>query len=715
MRLIIITNLLAVALAITTNVATNALPDSWRSHLWLAWPLLAALVVASVVLAVGLHRTTKAATGSAPTSDRADYFRDALCRQVRRVWIDGVLHKNLYQQAFIELDIVPVTDPGGYPWDILVDRPGQVPTEQLRAGADLAAFLGEHRHLVVLGLPGAGKTTLLLDLTWRLLGEAADDRTKPVPVVFRLASWAERREPLVDWLVDELTGDWYGLPRDLAEQWIAEDRILPLLDGFDEVVPAHRAACARAIDEFRADHRLLPLAVSSRASEYRQVSGTGRAPVTVHVQPLTRDQLQAYLQRLGGQLDGVREALRADPALWELLQNPFLLSMAILAYQGSPPDEVAPGDSVDDRRQRLFEAFVTRALQRKARVAATLAPNSMVLWLSYLARALGQRFEQIFYADRVNASWLPTRLMRWTADLVPEIPGAVLLGLAFGLVTAPIAGQAPGWTLGVCVALLPWAAGGRRGAEPRQHMATTMHLTIQRRMWTTVIMATGLPLAVVGFGDSIRYYGNPLSYFLRDSIGAAAAIIAMTVFLLADAFVAPPSRGTVPEGRSGPRARWNSVGLSVLGGLLVIASLSLRLADGKAVAVGALLSSAAAYAAVGRMLVTYWTVRLLLAFAGLLPLRLTRVLGLAEAAMIVNRVGSGYIYHHRLLLEYFAGLELYGISSRYTHGLVPRIDLRPRALLALASTTSSLPDAAGALAIAVPQVSAAESAPVALG
>ncbi|GAB3946797.1 hypothetical protein GCM10027614_40910 [Micromonospora vulcania] len=109
---------------------------------------------------------------------------------------------------------------------------------------------------------------------------------------------------LIEWLVDELTGNWYGLRRDIAEALIAEDRILPMLDGLDEVVHVHRAACARAIQAFHADHRLLPLVVTSRAADY-DVLGFGlELPVTVLVQPLSRAQVEAYLDQFGLPLAG---------------------------------------------------------------------------------------------------------------------------------------------------------------------------------------------------------------------------------------------------------------------------------------------------------------------------------------------------------------------------------------------------------------------------
>ncbi len=65
-----------------------------------------------------------------------------------------------------------------------------------------------------------------------------------------------------------LGGPLHGLPRELARNWIADDRVLPLLDGLDEVPLQHRLACARAIDDFHRADGLLPLAVTSRSTDY---------------------------------------------------------------------------------------------------------------------------------------------------------------------------------------------------------------------------------------------------------------------------------------------------------------------------------------------------------------------------------------------------------------------------------------------------------------
>ncbi len=49
--------------------------------------------------------------------------------------------------------------------------------------------------------------------------------------------------------------------------------------------------------------------------------------------------------------------------------------------------------------------------------------------------------------------------------------------------------------------------------------------------------------------------------------------------------------------------------------------------------------------------------RVLLWRSGTLPLNLVPFLDYATDRILLRRVGGGYLFTHRLLLEYFAGLE----------------------------------------------------------
>jgi hypothetical protein len=43
--LVVIADVLTAAVAVLTNLATDVVPESWQPHLWLAWPVLAVLVL----------------------------------------------------------------------------------------------------------------------------------------------------------------------------------------------------------------------------------------------------------------------------------------------------------------------------------------------------------------------------------------------------------------------------------------------------------------------------------------------------------------------------------------------------------------------------------------------------------------------------------------------------------------------------------------------
>jgi predicted NACHT family NTPase len=175
----------------------------------------------------------------------------------------------------------------------------------------------------------------LLTLAQHLHDRAAQDPAQPIPVIFPLSSWATRRRPLVDWLVEALS-EQYQVHRKTGQTWVDGDHVLPLLDGLDEVASEHRAACVGAINTFRQDYGLLPVVVCSRMTEYEDVVTPLRLQGAVVVQPLTREQVDHYVAQVGPPLAAVRQVLQDDPTLWELLDTPLMLTIVTLAYAGQP-------------------------------------------------------------------------------------------------------------------------------------------------------------------------------------------------------------------------------------------------------------------------------------------------------------------------------------------------------------------------------------------
>ena len=338
------------------------------------------------------------------------------------------------------------------PMDLLVQRPDEA-ERPLPAGTEVVQVYDKttDHALLILGEPGSGKSTLLLELARDLLARAERDMDHPMPVVFPLTTWAQSRQPLADWLVEELNLR-YDVPRKLAREWIDTEQVLPLLDGLDEVQAEHRVGCVRAINEFRQEHGLLPLVITSRTSEYEALGEPLRLQGAIRMQQLTREQVNAYLDDLRGAGEPVRLELREDPSLWELLNTPLLLNIACVASQGQPEVPVpAPSGTLVQRRDLLFGRYVDQVLRRRA-VEPRYSPEQTVHWLSWLATNMEQRAQTVFYLERLQFDWLPERQRSAVRLMCGLVLGSVL-GLILGVVLALFGAQLFGMGFGIAVGL----------------------------------------------------------------------------------------------------------------------------------------------------------------------------------------------------------------------------------------------------------------------
>ena len=179
----------------------------------------------------------KLASASSSTATPGDENRRRLLAKVRSFWITGVLDQSLHGAALILLGLHEQREAVENPWRFVLQPPDQS-ARSLPPNTHIIQVYDEvNGELLILGEPGIGKTTLLLELARHLLYRAEKDETHPMPVVFNLSSWAVKRQPITDWLAEELY-DKYQVPRQLARSWVNTDQVLPLLDGLDEVTPA---------------------------------------------------------------------------------------------------------------------------------------------------------------------------------------------------------------------------------------------------------------------------------------------------------------------------------------------------------------------------------------------------------------------------------------------------------------------------------------------
>jgi hypothetical protein len=277
--------------------------------------------------------------------------RAIMLSRVRYKWITGVLEPSLARAARLVLGMERRPELLGL-GARTVYRSGSRP-EPLPADTPISrVFDMVGGGMLILGAPGGGKTTVLLQLCEELLDRAEHDLSWPIPVVVNLASWGRQRLPLGAWLVNELA-DGYQVPRRVAAAWIEQDALALLLDGLDEVADIHRVACAEAINAWRHEHGLVPLAVSSRTQELQALGPRLRLEEAVELQPPSDaevDRYLGYLEATGTPLEVVREAITTDQELRRLLDSPLLLHVVALAYHGRPASALYAHGTVQQRQ-----------------------------------------------------------------------------------------------------------------------------------------------------------------------------------------------------------------------------------------------------------------------------------------------------------------------------------------------------------------------------
>jgi DNA polymerase III delta prime subunit len=356
--------------------------------------------------------------------------RQQLLKQVHLDWIEGVLDQSLYKVARMELGFADRSDFVEHPLNTIVRIPDRT-AHVISPGTPISQIFDEHGNaLLILGTPGTGKTTLLLELARDLLLRAGQDIDLPMPVVFNLSSWALNRLPLRDWLIAELNERSY-VAKKVARKWVESEQILPLLDGLDEVAIEHREACVIAINSFRREHGLLPIAICSRVADYQLLGTKLRLHRAIEVQPLARTQTENYLRHAGEPLRGLRAAAENDPSLWELLETPLMLWVAMLAYRDFSPGSTL-NISLVQRRRQLFARFVEAMLQRRG-AKEQFSGEQTRQWLSSLAGIMTKTGQTVVYLENLDFSWLPTRTQQWLARAVVMVTGGMPSGMLFGL------------------------------------------------------------------------------------------------------------------------------------------------------------------------------------------------------------------------------------------------------------------------------------------
>src|SRR5207244_8749800 len=223
-----------------------------------------------------------------------------------------------------------------------------------------------------------------------------------------------------------------------ARSLIWYHRVMPVLDGLDELAPKYRAECVKEINRFWEDHRGGPLVLCCRQAEYQALPERVKLGGAVIVCPPGLDEIDRYLEAAGARWEQVRARLRdgIEPGVRELLSTPLMLSVAVLAYRGADPIELCTMGHPGAERDRLWSRYVTTVTSRDyvptkavAQDPPQYSETQVIRWLGWLAKEMASRNETELWLHE----WSGPSRWRKGVKVALGLGVALGVGLAGGL------------------------------------------------------------------------------------------------------------------------------------------------------------------------------------------------------------------------------------------------------------------------------------------
>ena len=624
-----------------------------------------------------------------PISQTEYRQRQTLLNKVKEFWIDGFLKRSLYADNVINLELESRSD--------AILRP-ELSSEVLPVEldesfgelqqTDIYQKLGQGKTLLILGEPGSGKTITLLQLAEHLIEQTAQDLTKPIPIVFNLSSWGQKQQPLEQWLIEEFK-DKYQVPKLWSEKWLKEEQLILLLDGLDEVREDHRNDCVRAINDFITSYNLTETIVCSRVKDYEALNEKLQLSSAICLKPFSSQQVYGFLDAVGDSLSGVKNLLQQDRDLEQFAQTPLILNVMSLAYQDwSTEDLLQELKSTDNPYSHLFDSYIQRMLNRK--VSRTTKPKyskkQVISWLSWLAKTMVNESKIIFLIEKMQPTLLESRSER----IFYRIRNFLLGGLVIGLIAGLFSGLTGGGILCSmdvwgCFVVSLFIVGSFIGLIGGIITIISKEITLfEQVFWSWKRMKSKIIDEIrLGVNFGIKYgliYGliEGVIYDIQSGIiqgltkGLHDSLIGMILGGITFGLLygmnsgwsnSKVKRTSFPnQGISSSNKSCIKLGLmsglisGLILGIFFIFFQELRVVDG--LLLGLLIGLFVGLKNGGITCIHHFNLRRILYKKGHIPWNYARFLDYASELLFMKKIGGGYVFYHRMLMEHFANMEL---------------------------------------------------------
>lgn len=503
--------------------------------------------------------------------------------------------------------------------------------------------------LLILGNPGAGKTTTMLDLAQALIARAKQEGDYPIPVLFNLSNWKDGKQSICDWLIAELKSK-YGVRKDIGAKWISDAKLLPMLDGLDELESLHQEPCVQKINEFlQSEHRPQYVVVCSRWEEYKSYEAKLKFNGAVYLSPLNSIQIQSYLENVG--ISEFWYVINNNSMLLELAKSPLILSIITISLNQISLEQL-PKDKASSLKF-IFDVYIQQMLERD--IFNKLYDNEPKYletkrWLSWLSHRLECESQAEFEIEKIQPEWLKNRKQKWFYRIGVIVFG----GIVCGLIIAPITGL----KTGIIIGIIGWTLQTPYQIRPIETLRFSV-INLFQGLWIgvkNILLFPTLLLALLFFffNVSLNDYTLILFFFL--------ALVIFYGFFIGITYA-------ISQGLSGPEFQskkipnhgiWKSVSNSLIFALI----LGITGAFFWGIIVNPLFGTilGIVFGFIGSLSVSnawmqHFILRIILWCSGDIPWNYAKFLNYATDRLFLQVVGNRYRFIHELLKKHFSQLS----------------------------------------------------------
>jgi NACHT domain len=586
--------------------------------------------------------------------------RQVLLNKVKDYWVKGVLEKSLHARVSIELGLQDRPDLVQQPFSDVAEfaaAPGQALPEGTPA-TTVFDRLGSGRTLLIVGEPGSGKTIALLKLAEDAIARTEPDLRQQIPVVFNLSSWARKPQSIEQWLIQELL-EKYQVSRALGQTWVESEALMLLLDGLDEVTAEQRNACVQALNQFMQTHGTTEIVICCRIGDYQMLHDRLILRSAICLQPLTAAQIDRYFEQAGDRLSALKAVLPQDAELQELAKSPLMLSVMSLAYQDFTPEQLTVGGKIEDYRQRLFATYIDRMFQRRG-TTQHYSREDTQRWLIWLAQRMTIAAQTMFLIERLQPSWLVNKKQRiqylfkgyFACILIYFLLNLLFVGEVFnqdivisflrslknrfrsyfvGIILVVILGIGTQFEGEIKpIEILKWSYKNYRLNLKEINAYFPAVINQSTALWPIILFFTPLFLILGGFHNSdIQLAKKSNQGILRSANNATSmgifTFVASSLMMILVLYLG-----------IGLRHKFYSV--------VILLGLNFGLISG--------------FIFGGIACIQHFVLRFILYRNGYSPWNYARFLDYATERLFLQKVGGGYIFVHRMLLEHFAEMSI---------------------------------------------------------